>query len=338
MLSFLRLVIRACEYTCTELPPHLQGFTDAKSVLDQTFKFLGFPFYYPNVTMCADWDILQAIVSTIRQFPLPPTLAHVEGHQDKHDQVVNLPLPAQLNVEADGLAGTFKYNDSKDPTRVPLIAGNAVQLHTPKGTVSSKLKPALRRIATEGPLIERMKQQHNWTQAIFETIDWEAHGISVRNHYHRKHFTIKFIHNWLPLGSLTSRYDQKYASKCPSCEEEYEDREHFVRCSARKQWLADLFVDIRKAAPKMKTQLELLEIFQEGLSSWFDEREPIFDFQLLKYKTLIYKQTQAGWDQLLYGRFVLDWRNIHDEHLHTIKNTQKQHTGRAWITKMTELI
>ena len=145
--------------------------------------------------MCADWDIVQAIVSTIGQFPLPPTLAHVEGHQDKNNQVSNLPLSAQLNFEADGLAGTFKYNNTQDPTRVPLIAGNAVQLHTRKGTVSSKLKPALRRIATEGPLIERIKQQHNWTQESFDTIDWEAHGISVQNHYHRTDFTIKFIHN-----------------------------------------------------------------------------------------------------------------------------------------------
>ena len=338
MLSYLRLIIRACEYTNANLPAQVRGFTDAKSVLDQTFKFLGFPFYYPNVTMCADWDILQAIVSSLRQFPIPPTLAHVEGHQDKTTHVSNLPLPTQLNVEADALAGAFVYNDTQDATVVPRITGNSVQMHTPKGTISSKLKPAIRRIATEKPLIERIKQQHAWTQETFDTIDWEAHGISVRNHYHRKHFITKFLHNWLPTGSLTSRYDQKYAAKCPSCEEEFEDREHFLRCIPRQQWQQDLKTDLKKEASKIQTQPELLDILLEGLSAWFEDRQPAFNFQSVKYNALISRQNKAGWDQILYGRFVIDWRNIQDEHLHSMHNTKQQQTGRTWVTKTTKLI
>jgi hypothetical protein len=196
----------------------------------------------------------------------------------------------------------------------------------------------MRRIATEGPLISRIKQKNKWSQSTFDSIDWEAHGISVRNHYHRKHFTTKFIHNWLPLGALTSKYDSKYLSKCPSCDNENEDREHFLRCIPRKQWQSDLLADFQKNAPKMKTQPEILDILQEGLLAWFDEREPVFTVQSLKYRMLIHKQTLAGWDQLLYGRFVLEWRNIQDEHLATLNNTQQHHTGRAWVTKTTELI
>jgi hypothetical protein len=95
---------------------------------------------------------------------------------------------------------------------------------------------------------------------------------------------------------------------------------------------------VRKGSDSQNTRPELLTILQEGLLAWFENRQPVFHFTAPMYLSLIRNQSKVGWDQVLYGRFVIDWRIIQDDHLFTIKNTKQQHTGRSWITKMTTII
>jgi hypothetical protein len=44
------------------------------------------------------------ILELIPQLPVQPSMQHVKGHQDKEAPVSTLPLPPQLNCEADSLA------------------------------------------------------------------------------------------------------------------------------------------------------------------------------------------------------------------------------------------
>ena len=93
--------------------------------------------YYQSATMDADWDVLQAIITILRGFETPPAIEHVRGHQDDKTAYQDLDLPAQLNVDADELAGGYKYNPDQNPKYVPLIAGSVVALHTKNGTIVS---------------------------------------------------------------------------------------------------------------------------------------------------------------------------------------------------------
>ena len=83
-------------------------------------------FYYPNATMGADWDVLQAIVTLLQKFDKLPSLLHVKGHQDKDTSYANLSLAAQLNVDADKLAGEYQYPSNLLPETSPLIYGSSV--------------------------------------------------------------------------------------------------------------------------------------------------------------------------------------------------------------------
>ncbi len=49
--------------------------------------------------------------------------------QDDNTEYADLPLPAQLNVDADLLASEYEFKMNQCPTRVPLITGNTAQLH-----------------------------------------------------------------------------------------------------------------------------------------------------------------------------------------------------------------
>jgi hypothetical protein len=206
--------------------------SDSESLIEKIKEMSKWPFYYSNATMDADWDVLQAIVSTLKLFAKAPEVKHVTGHQDRTVEYINLSLPAQLNVDADKLAGTYEYKQHQQPTKAPLIAGNCLQLHSPHRTIASNYRTAIRKIASAQAMKKHIVQANRWTEQVFDSIDWPAHGISIRKNYNRKHFTTKFIHNWLPIGDLISKYKPHYSAKCPSCPHPEEDRDHFLKCPA----------------------------------------------------------------------------------------------------------
>ena len=43
-------------------------------------------------------------------------------------------------------------------------------------------------------------------------------------------FLVKYVHDWLPLGNLVSKYASQYPPSCPSCKCEPEDYHHMLCC------------------------------------------------------------------------------------------------------------
>ena len=160
LLSYLLLLRRACCYTQCPLPSKVRLHSDSKSALEKILDMITWPYYYPNATMSPDWDVLQAIVSLLREFPKTPQLIHVKGHQDNNQTYAQLSMPAQLNVDADKLAGDFEYRPSDDPTIAPLIAGNSVSLQCPTGTISSKYRQNIRKMKS-APIMKQHICQNN---------------------------------------------------------------------------------------------------------------------------------------------------------------------------------
>jgi hypothetical protein len=228
LLSYIRLIYRAFEFTGNTLPSNLHIHTDSESCLKQLQKMLAYPFYFPNLTMSSDWDVLQAIIATMRSFNNKPTLSHVTGHQDRTIAFDNLSLPAQLNVEADDLAGCYVYDPNTNPSRVPRISGNTVQVHIPKGTITSRLKSVIRRQASEPAMRDHLCNRNGWNKNEFQLIDWPTHGICIRKQFKLKRFFVKFLHDWLPVGAQVAKYKQDLSAKCPSCPHDQEDQDHFL--------------------------------------------------------------------------------------------------------------
>jgi hypothetical protein len=264
-------------------------------------------------------------------------LVYVRGHQDKKVAFRNLELPAQLNVEADALAGAYVYQNGKDPTRVPRISGNDLQLHTLEGTITRNYRQLIRRIASRPAMKQYICTTNQWTNDDFEGVDWECHGTSVRKWYYRKQFITKFVHDWLPLGKLLSKYKPHYSSKCPSCNHEVEDRDHFLRCPGRK-WQAEFFEALRPYLNRHKTRPVLDDLLNECLRSWLSNSEIRLSGYPVLYHRLILNQYKIGWNQLFLGRFVKEWSELQDDHLVAIKNGDRKLTGRIWITGLITLL
>ena len=96
---------------------------------------------YPNTTLGAEFDLTKQIHLLHTEHQLPSTFRHVKGHQDRTTEYSKLDLPAQLNCDADKLAGRYyhhhdgvvrtqaghslrskiKFNPTKNTHRAPLF-------------------------------------------------------------------------------------------------------------------------------------------------------------------------------------------------------------------------
>ena len=56
-------------------------------------------------TLEPEFDLVEEIYATHQRYNIAASFQHVKGHQDGSKELRSLPLPAQLNVEADSLAG-----------------------------------------------------------------------------------------------------------------------------------------------------------------------------------------------------------------------------------------
>jgi hypothetical protein len=76
---------------------------------------------YLNETLRSEFDVTEQIYVTQHNNNINATFKWVKGHQDKKTKRADLYLEAQLNIEADALAGAFQESDGKFPPLVHMI-------------------------------------------------------------------------------------------------------------------------------------------------------------------------------------------------------------------------
>ena len=193
LLSYLRFLYRVSQYTQSPLPKQNIIYTDSASLIEKLGEIRQWPYFFPNTTMDPHWDVLQQILFSLHLFPSLPEIHFVQGHQDEDHPYTTLSLPAQLNVSTDHLAGSYVPHPNENPTIVTMIAGSAISLHLFSGTITTKYRSALHKVASMDP-IQHYIHTKKWSDDEFSLINWIAHGHSVRNSYHKKQFIVKFVH------------------------------------------------------------------------------------------------------------------------------------------------
>ena len=101
----LLFVCHASVY-CEKLLPYgsLQIYCDIIGYVNKTATRQEHSLARISCCLDSDWDLLISINQLFSLFPMMPTGSHIQGHQDRHQDYESLSLPAQLNVDAYGLA------------------------------------------------------------------------------------------------------------------------------------------------------------------------------------------------------------------------------------------
>jgi hypothetical protein len=181
----------------------------------------------PSATLAPIWDVLNEIRHSLHELNFRPTFQHIKGHQDRDTPYNNLPLLAQLNMDADTAAGNFQSQHGCHRPHVPLLPHAGAQLQVDDATITYKHKSFIWNAAYGPPLLQYIQQRNQWNPAIMQYIDWDAHGLAIRRLFHLRVHLTKLIHDILPTNNNVSRWKPNRTEKCPSCSH-YKDRDHVL--------------------------------------------------------------------------------------------------------------
>jgi hypothetical protein len=131
--------------------------TDSESMLKRIAKELARRTTHPNATLVPDWDITNEIQHHLRQTLYHIVFEHVRGHQDKATPYNDLPLLAQLNADADGLASKHMQAHPWTTRTVPRLSHNFCQVELPVGSTNGRYKTTLRTAAHRGDIWDYLK-------------------------------------------------------------------------------------------------------------------------------------------------------------------------------------
>jgi len=278
-------------------------------------KALKYDDYYTNSTLASDWDVLREIVWNCQSQQLPPTISHIKGHQDKKKPYEDLPLLAQLNIDADALADLYMPFHLDQHRHVNLLPHAGCQLHLPSGTVTHHLKHELTVAKRGPPLMSLLTKRYSWDESITQNIDWKTHGLVLRSSPHPTTM-IKFIHDMSPVGYRVNRYNNKYSPACLSCGHPSETMHHLHHCpsQSRARWQAQIQQRFRKTTSDRHTHPELQMVLLVGLQSTIEDHDPPSHLNHPpRFKSAIEDQNAIGWDQFLKGRWSKQWRLLHEQ-------------------------
>jgi len=264
----------------------------------------------PNSTQASDYDVLAELWATRDLLSATtarscPAVLHIKGHQDKKIAYELLSLPAQLNVDADKLAGDYMAaHPDKDYTVVPILPTSGVQLHLSAGTITYNMKKEVSMTRTTEPMKQYMIKKHGWEEDTFLDIEWEAHKRAANRHHKQRATLNKHLGNFLPVGKVVSRCDPlKCRSDCPTCSIGdgtcLETCSHVYRCPARSDWTKKFMSGLCKKLDSLETEIDLTEMVLAGVNCALT-RQPFRVPQELR--NLAAAQQAIGWTHLFKGR------------------------------------
>ena len=126
--------------------------------------------------MRAEYDLIEQIYMTNRENKIKAHYSWGKGHQDNTKSSDELSLLAQLNVEADKLAGKFHTDYGRYCPGVPVLPASPAMLVIREVSISSPYKHHLQRVFTEPRYIEHLQENLNGT-AISQN---QSHGIAFQ--------------------------------------------------------------------------------------------------------------------------------------------------------------
>jgi len=283
-----------------------------------------------NATLDPDWDVVNEVRWNLRKSGITGgRLEHIKGHQDQETEYSELPLSAQLNIDADRLAGEFRESMDHPETHVYMFPHACAHLHLREGTCTAQIPQLLRRAATEQQLLDYLCQRYGWSTAVCNSIDWEAHHQAIkRNNKRRIQITKLLIYDLVPTNKVVYRDDPRRQG-CPGCSTcQQEDRDHVLQCGEKRReaWRAQALLTIERTCNTLRSDPNLTKILIQGLHNWLQQKpEPGPDPKEfpVKYARLLREQRNIGWRQVFSGRLSLEWARLQSDYQYIQRQRQQ---------------
>ena len=347
LLSLLRFLIQLGEFTCAHEPWRGVIGTDSQSMLDKLAiqprvgNELGHKFTKELDPLTPEWDLLIEIRESLRDLP-GVSVVYVQGHQDNCQPYDELPLLAQLNVDADAQATKFQELHGHHHNMVLIAPNTRAQLHSLEGTITGRYDTTIRFRANSEPLREYIQSKNQWSDQTMQSINWQAHGSALKSFTKQRIHFSKLVHDCLPTHAQANRFDSGHR-QCPVCDSTQEDRDHILRCPSpsRAAWRSRFWQAIEKFHQQFDTHPLLRAVFRDALGAWFQSPDSEVVSSILypaEVRELILQQNKIGWRQIFNGRFGYEWSRLQSNHYRRRKPNSDRMTGDKWQKKFQQTI
>jgi hypothetical protein len=334
MLAILRFLIRLASYTDMFCTWAGTVGTDSQSLLDTLFgrnTTTATTIDSANITsglpqldpLIPEWDLLTEIRHTLQHLPFVK-LEYVKGHQDNDKSYSQLTQMAQLNVDADRMAGKYQTEYGRAHPFAIMSPTTGAYVIYPEGTLTASYVANIRRRATSAQLRKYIQTKYAYDDVTMEMINWNAHGKALRSNIKRRVHITKLVHECLPTLGRLNRFDNGRRT-CPCCPSLQKDRDHVIRCSARSRakWRTEFLQAINRFHEQAETYPSLKNLWEEAIREWMKETNPdIFVSPVLFHndvRNVILQQNRIGWRQLMNGRFRTAWSKTQEEHYRRLR-------------------
>ncbi len=265
---------------------------------------------------------------------------HIKGHQDKEQEIQCLAWPAQLNCVCDHIA-TQQLADTPLYTKVIKNPFCNAYVSISGESVTGQIRKALFDAAGRPRLRTYLLDHFHWSEDVFEEVHWNALlsavcGLSAPEHL----FVVKLSFKLLPVGFRLQQRQAHMPPQCPSCEAPMEDDWHWILCESRDAWRQEQAQLFSALLVSLKTNPSLTFIAKRAYASLLSSGDCSFeDAELSVDETsLISSQASIGWDNMLFGRFSVEWSRLQDVHIAEEKLDGRFFSGPAWTSKVTQHI
>jgi hypothetical protein len=320
----------------------LEVYSDNQGLVDTITKMKEWATLHSSNALASEWDILSVILDLIPQLPVNPSVKHVKGHQDEEATVASLPLPAQLNCEADALATAALLAIAASIPLSLMFPSAVCQLDVNEETVSRKIQASLRFSAMSPDMIQYLKDRNDWDDATYASVSWSAFS-SARFSTFNSRFVPKYSHRHLPVGEKANRNDVKYSSCCPACSAPIETNEHFLLCAApsRLQWRQQFLASLENELTRLYTSPVMITYLRETIDC-------LLDGKIISctgtFHAIAVSQNRIGWMTLFRGFWSQKWLDAHLAYVQAVPlrdpkdQAKRQKHQDRWLTSVSRFV
>jgi hypothetical protein len=337
MLAAKVLIWMFIHYFCeTEVKAQITFFCDNQSLVDETAWAR--EWKYANDSLKPEYDLLVAIRKESedlrRMCPRYGENQWVKGHQEETTPLAELPMEAQLNVEADALASKEIRECKKKDRELEVIRNEACRVYVLSGgkPITNNEVETLRTKYNDLRLQDYYMERFAISKTTLDTVNWAARKAAwARLSAEERTYAIKQMIGWLPSGARPEKRGDPITT-CHRCDGE-ETNNHVLQCPNNRE-------EQRKSAQAFQTYLKTINttipIRDELVNGYFQfmtNSNTILQPRHDNCKIARRQQAHLGWDKLTRGMVVDEWACIQE---HSSEKRDGRLHGDPWASKVSE--
>ncbi len=176
-----------------------------------------------------------------------------------------------------------------------------------------------------------IRKKFDWSMATFNSIAWSCYNRALTKFKGHQNSIRKYIHGWLPVADLVSKYNDHEIKTCPWCHGK-ERQDHVLRCPNTSA------LDLRHAhfeafwqTLSQDTDPILLSSLQLQIRRW--TQNPDYNSSRVGNQRLdaaLQSQTRIGWTNFLRGRISIQLIEYQQRHFAEINPDSAAARAHKW--------